>query len=244
MSGGGIGIVLPNSPMTDKGEVISKRPQISGLTPAIFIEDISPRLGPFGSVTALDGLGKCALGQPRKFAYPILQTIKPQLSRCASTTRPLVPSVFLTIVTGMNGLSGSTWKGARLHIGEAKQTFVSGEPSPPPLLPNRFLYPIQDCSRKRVQGGYTTAKMQTTRSRRTRSTRAGHVPHHARKCPPAPTVAHHPTRTANPPNAHAPRPAARPANRRSQIQERRQKGQQQDDEEEEAGVASSAHAGA
>jgi hypothetical protein len=94
MSGGGIGIVLPNSLMTDKGEVISKRPQISGLTPAIFIEDISPRLGPFGSVTALDGSGKLgALGQPRKFAYPILQTIKPHLSKCASTTHSLVPSI-------------------------------------------------------------------------------------------------------------------------------------------------------
>jgi hypothetical protein len=31
--------------------------------------------------------------------------------------------VFLTIVTGTNPLSGSTWKGAKLRIGEAKPDF-------------------------------------------------------------------------------------------------------------------------
>ncbi|KAH9166654.1 hypothetical protein EDB89DRAFT_2075593 [Lactarius sanguifluus] len=92
--------------MTDKSEVISKRLHISGLTPAISFDDLSRRLGSFGSVTALDGLGKLdALGQPRKFAYVTLQATKPQLSRC------------------MNALSGSTWKGAKLRIGEAKADF-------------------------------------------------------------------------------------------------------------------------
>ncbi|KAI9448860.1 hypothetical protein BJY52DRAFT_1428421 [Lactarius psammicola] len=87
-------------------EVISKRLHVSGLTPAISFDDLSRRLGSFGSVTALDGLGKLdALGQPRKFAYVTLQTTKPQLSRC------------------MNALSGSTWKGAKLRIGEAKPDF-------------------------------------------------------------------------------------------------------------------------
>ncbi|KAH9040313.1 hypothetical protein EDB83DRAFT_2524312 [Lactarius deliciosus] len=92
--------------MTDKSEVISKRLHISGLTPAISFDDLSRRLGSFGSVTALDGLGKLdALGQPRKFAYVTLRATKPQLSRC------------------MNALSGSTWKGAKLRIGEAKADF-------------------------------------------------------------------------------------------------------------------------
>ncbi|KAF8260421.1 hypothetical protein EI94DRAFT_904102 [Lactarius quietus] len=87
-------------------EVVSKRLHISGLTPAISSDDLSRRLGSFGSVTAVDGLGKLdALGQPRKFAYVTLQATKPQLSRC------------------MNALSGSTWKGAKLRIGEAKPDF-------------------------------------------------------------------------------------------------------------------------
>ncbi|KAN0127672.1 hypothetical protein V8E53_014512 [Lactarius tabidus] len=100
--------------MPENSELISKRLHISGLTPAISFDDLSRRLGSFGSVTALDGLGKLdALGQPRKFAYATLQTAKPQLSRCT----------VLIIVTGMNLLSGSTWKGAKLRIGEAKPDF-------------------------------------------------------------------------------------------------------------------------
>ncbi|KAN0127685.1 hypothetical protein V8E53_014525 [Lactarius tabidus] len=92
--------------MPENSLIISKRLHISGLTPAISFDDLSRRLGSFGSVTALDGLGKLdAVGQPRKFAYATLQTTKPQLSRC------------------MNLLSGSTWKGAKLRIGEAKPDY-------------------------------------------------------------------------------------------------------------------------
>ncbi|KAI0262370.1 hypothetical protein BC834DRAFT_845144 [Gloeopeniophorella convolvens] len=87
-------------------ELVTKRLHISGLTPAITADDLSRRLGTFGSVTALDGLGKLdVLGQPRRFAYVTLQSTKPQLSRC------------------MNVLSGSTWKGAKLRIGEAKPDY-------------------------------------------------------------------------------------------------------------------------
>ncbi|KAH9995412.1 hypothetical protein BJV74DRAFT_883926 [Russula compacta] len=90
---------VPDTPIT-------KRLHISGLTPAISSDDLSRRLGTFGSVTALDGQGKLdALGQPRKFAYVTLETTKTQLSRC------------------MNVLSGSTWKGAKPRIGEAKPDF-------------------------------------------------------------------------------------------------------------------------
>lgn len=92
--------------MPENNDLISKRLHISGLTPAISFDDLSRRLGSFGSVTVVDGLGKLdGLGQPRKFAYVTLQTTKPQLSRC------------------MNLLSGSTWKGAKLRIGEAKPDF-------------------------------------------------------------------------------------------------------------------------
>ncbi|KAI9451028.1 hypothetical protein F5148DRAFT_1003802 [Russula earlei] len=88
------------------GDQITKRLHISGLTPAITSDDLSRRLASFGSVSALDGLGKLdALGQPRNFAYITLETTKTQLSRC------------------MNLLSGSTWKGAKLRIGEAKPDF-------------------------------------------------------------------------------------------------------------------------
>jgi hypothetical protein len=86
---------LPNTLMT---EVLSKRLHISGLTPAISSEDISRRLGSFGSVIALDGLGKLdALGQPRKFAHVTLQTTKPQLSRCALTTFSIFLSALLLL---------------------------------------------------------------------------------------------------------------------------------------------------
>ena len=85
--------------MPENSELISKRLHISGLTPAISFDDLSRRLGSFGSVTAVDGLGKLdALGQPRKFAYATLQTTKPQLSRCTSSTLSLSLLLYLTIV--------------------------------------------------------------------------------------------------------------------------------------------------
>ncbi|KAH9971017.1 hypothetical protein BGW80DRAFT_1325148 [Lactifluus volemus] len=86
--------------------MIKRRLHISGLTPAISSHDLENRLGSFGSVLALDGFGKLdVLGQPRKFAHVTLETTKQQLTRC------------------MNALSGSTWKGAKLRIGEAKPDF-------------------------------------------------------------------------------------------------------------------------
>jgi len=72
---------MPEAP-TDT-ELISKRLHLSGLTTSISYDELSRRLGSFGSVTALDGLGKLdALGQPRNFAYVTLETTKTQLSRC------------------------------------------------------------------------------------------------------------------------------------------------------------------
>ncbi|CDO70119.1 hypothetical protein BN946_scf184783.g3 [Trametes cinnabarina] len=87
-------------------EVITKRIHISGLTPAITAKDLNDRLGSFGTVKSLDGVGMLdAVGQPRKFAYATLETTKAKLARC------------------MNLLSGVTWKGAKLRLGEAKPDF-------------------------------------------------------------------------------------------------------------------------
>ncbi|KAM5532208.1 hypothetical protein V8D89_014108 [Ganoderma adspersum] len=87
-------------------ESITKRIHISGLTPAITAKDLSDRLASFGTVKAIDGFGALdALGQPRKFAYATLETTKGKLARC------------------MNLLSGVTWKGAKLRLGEARLDF-------------------------------------------------------------------------------------------------------------------------
>ncbi|KAI0332655.1 hypothetical protein GY45DRAFT_1273311 [Cubamyces sp. BRFM 1775] len=87
-------------------EVITKRIHISGLTPAITAKDLSDRLGSFGTVKSLDGYGVLdGVGQPRKFAYATLETTKGKLARC------------------MNLLSGVTWKGTKLRLGEAKPDF-------------------------------------------------------------------------------------------------------------------------
>jgi hypothetical protein len=112
---------MPDRP----SELISKRLLISGLTAALSSHDLERRLAAFGTVTALDGFGKLdAVGQPRKFAYVTLETTKSQLSRCmwCQPFRPIGLIVAL-LSLGMNVLSGSTWKGAKLRIGEAKPDF-------------------------------------------------------------------------------------------------------------------------
>ncbi|KAI0741329.1 hypothetical protein C8Q80DRAFT_1259810 [Daedaleopsis nitida] len=87
-------------------EVITKRIHISGLTPAITAKDLTDRFTSFGTVTSIDGFGKLdGVGQPRKYAYATLETTKGKLARC------------------MNLLSGVTWKGAKLRLGEAKPDF-------------------------------------------------------------------------------------------------------------------------
>ena len=87
-------------------EPITKRIHISGLTPAISQQDLANRLSSFGTVKSVDGFGLLdGVGQPRKFAYATLETTKGKLARC------------------MNLLSGVTWKGAKLRLGEAKPDF-------------------------------------------------------------------------------------------------------------------------
>jgi len=59
----------------DSSSLVSLQPYLS--------DDLARRLGSFGSVTAMDGLGKLdALGQPRNFAHVTLETTKTQLSKC------------------------------------------------------------------------------------------------------------------------------------------------------------------
>lgn len=113
---------VPETPL------VTTRLHVSGLTPAISSDDLHRRLGTFGSITtALDGLGKLdALGQPRNFAHVTLKTTKAQLARCMSSHSGPTPSFGLImsfLSSGMNVLSGSTWKGAKLRIGEAKPDF-------------------------------------------------------------------------------------------------------------------------
>jgi len=63
---------------------ITKRLIISGLTPAITVDDMRRRLGSFGSVKAIDGFGLVdGLGQPRKFGYVTLETTPSRLGKCA-----------------------------------------------------------------------------------------------------------------------------------------------------------------
>ncbi|KAF9528974.1 hypothetical protein CPB83DRAFT_853538 [Crepidotus variabilis] len=87
-------------------EPLTKRVIISGLTPAITVEDITRRLGSFGTVKAADGFGlPNGLGEPRNFGYVTLETTTSKFGRC------------------MNLLSGSTWKGAKLRFGVAKPDY-------------------------------------------------------------------------------------------------------------------------
>ncbi|KAF8624143.1 hypothetical protein AX17_007206 [Amanita inopinata Kibby_2008] len=94
--------------MSGAGEttLVTKRLHISGLTPALSASDISQRLSSFGTVKAMDGFGALdGVGKPRKFGYVTMEATPVKLAKC------------LTL------LSGTTWKGAKLRIGEAKPDF-------------------------------------------------------------------------------------------------------------------------
>ncbi|KAL0064696.1 hypothetical protein AAF712_008394 [Marasmius tenuissimus] len=87
-------------------ETVTKRLHISGLTPALTPTDLSTRLSTFGTVKSLDGFGLVdGVGQLRKFGYATIEATPVALKRCFTS------------------LSGTTWKGAKLRIGEAKPDF-------------------------------------------------------------------------------------------------------------------------
>ncbi|KAK0472681.1 hypothetical protein EDD18DRAFT_423240 [Armillaria luteobubalina] len=109
-------------------ETITKRLHISGLTPSLSPADLSKRLSTFGTVKALDGFELLdGVGQPRKFGYATLEATPAQLAKC------------------FNVLSGSTWKGAKLRIGDAKPDFAQriekeraeAQDAPPPKKKQR-----------------------------------------------------------------------------------------------------------
>ncbi|KAK0457713.1 uncharacterized protein EV420DRAFT_1271268 [Desarmillaria tabescens] len=112
-------------------ETITKRLHISGLTPSLSPADLSKRLSTFGTVKALDGFDILdGVGQPRKFGYATLEATPAQLAKCD---------------LGLNVLSGSTWKGAKLRIGDAKPDFAQriekeraeAQDAPPPKKKRR-----------------------------------------------------------------------------------------------------------
>ncbi|KAF7773239.1 hypothetical protein Agabi119p4_5406 [Agaricus bisporus var. burnettii] len=117
--------------MDPSNSTVSKRLHISGLTPSISQQDLSQRLSTFGTLKSLDGLGLVdAVGNPRKFAYATLEGAPAKVTKC------------------MNVLSGSTWKGTKLRIGEAKPDFreriqVENEKAasaPPPKKKNHWRF--------------------------------------------------------------------------------------------------------
>ncbi|KAJ3824349.1 hypothetical protein F5880DRAFT_1506273 [Lentinula raphanica] len=84
-----------------------KRLHISGLAPSLTPADLSARLSHFGTVKSVDGFGLSdGVGQPRKFGYVTIETTSGMLKKCLSS------------------LSGTTYKGAKLRIGEAKPDFT------------------------------------------------------------------------------------------------------------------------
>ncbi|KAJ3971378.1 hypothetical protein EV361DRAFT_225270 [Lentinula raphanica] len=84
-----------------------KRLHISGLAPSLTPADLSARLSHFGTVKSVDGFGLSdGVGQPRKFGYVTIETTSGMLKKCLSS------------------LSGTTYKGAKLRIGEAKPDFA------------------------------------------------------------------------------------------------------------------------
>ncbi|CAE7146293.1 unnamed protein product [Rhizoctonia solani] len=113
------------------------RLHISGLTPSISAPDLKQRFSTFGDVKQVDGIGKLdGVGRPRKFAYLTIETTQPKLARCSYPSYLI--DYLLTPPVGMNLLSGSTWKGAKLRIGEAKPDYKARherETNPPPPTP-------------------------------------------------------------------------------------------------------------
>ncbi len=106
-------------------ETITKRLHISGLTPSLSPADLSKRLSTFGTVKALDGFELLdGVGQPRKFGYATLEGTPAQLAKCELKLSLGKDALLMYRNIGANVLSGSTWKGAKLRIGDAKPDFA------------------------------------------------------------------------------------------------------------------------
>jgi hypothetical protein len=68
---------------SDPNGVVRKRLHVAGLTTTVSASDLSQRLGTFGTVIAVDGVGALdGLGRPRPFAYVTIEAKNSQLTRC------------------------------------------------------------------------------------------------------------------------------------------------------------------
>ena len=69
----------------DLDGIVRKRLHVAGLTPSVSALDLSQRLGTFGKVITVDGVGALdGLGRPRPFAYVTIEAKSSQLTRCMS----------------------------------------------------------------------------------------------------------------------------------------------------------------
>ena len=98
------------------------RLHVACLAPAASVSDLTQRLGTFGTVIAVDGVAAVdGLVRPRPVTYVTLEAKNSQLAGC--TRHPLTQFLSEPRATGMNLLSGTTWKGVKFRIGEAKPDF-------------------------------------------------------------------------------------------------------------------------
>ncbi|KAF9517099.1 hypothetical protein BS47DRAFT_568503 [Hydnum rufescens UP504] len=120
-------------------DILRRRLIVSGLTPAITKDALSQRLTSFGIVESIDGVGSLdGNGHPRKFAHLTLVTTKAKLSRC------------------ITALTGSSWKGTRLRVGEAR-----------PTLTEKIAFEKDIASGKRVREDYDSVSYLSEKRRKT-----------------------------------------------------------------------------
>ncbi|KAF5341142.1 hypothetical protein D9611_006023 [Ephemerocybe angulata] len=121
---------------------VTKRLHIGGLTPSITLADLNKRLATFGTIEGdISGLGKVdAVGRTKNFVHVTLNTNVGQLAKCECSCTFVWVGVEmekdvlgggdggmeggLMAILGMNVLSGSTWKGAKLKLSEAKPDYT------------------------------------------------------------------------------------------------------------------------
>ncbi|KAG0143137.1 hypothetical protein CROQUDRAFT_49227 [Cronartium quercuum f. sp. fusiforme G11] len=93
--------------MSNTSDQRQYRLHISGLAPSVSAEDMANRFAAFGTVIAVDGIGKLDVnGHPLKYGFLELKTSQLKLNRC------------------MNMLSGTTYKGDTMRIALAKPNYI------------------------------------------------------------------------------------------------------------------------
>ncbi|KAF7329114.1 hypothetical protein MKEN_00171900 [Mycena kentingensis (nom. inval.)] len=83
------------------------RRRSSGFGAADLTKALSAHFNKFGTVKSVDGLGALdGVGQPRKFGYITVEGAEASITKC------------------VNSLSGSTWKGVKVRVGDAKPDYA------------------------------------------------------------------------------------------------------------------------